>query len=189
MIEYTDISSLLNNSTSDKNTSHKYGILYDLIFNSQYIKTQRKLKILEIGVSLFGGGGSVLPFSSAGCVDKYVGIDINPYTHHTIPNNAMLYCGQEYNAYSDHTINFLKEKEGLFDIIIDDGPHKFRTQIWFLNNYIKLLNPGGVLVCEDINQKHIESLMRLTQELNLYTIDLRINANKNRNEILALRYK
>ena len=37
-----------------------------------------------------------------------------------------------------------------FDIIIDDGPHTRDSHITTLNLYPKLLNPGGVLVIEDI---------------------------------------
>ena len=70
-LNYCNISDLLDKSTSDKNTTHKYGVVYDLIFNSQYLKFGRKLKVLEIGVTMFGDGSaaclSQIPF-----VEKYV---------------------------------------------------------------------------------------------------------------------
>lgn len=37
-----------------------------------------------------------------------------------------------------------------FDIIIDDGPHTYQSHCRTLELYPKLLNPGGVLVIEDI---------------------------------------
>lgn len=188
MLAYTNITELLNNSTSDKSTIHNYGPIYNWIFNTQYLKLQRKLNILEIGVSLFAGGGSVIPFGNAECVEKYVGVDISEYKYTDIPDNAKLYCGKEHNAYCDNMINFLKNKEGLFDIIIDDGPHKFKTQEWFLKNYSSLLNPGGILICEDIGQKNINKLLDLQKQLDLYIIDLRLISNPHRNEILAIKF-
>jgi hypothetical protein len=49
---YCNIGEILYKSSTDKNTTHRYGISYDLIFNSQYLKQNHPLKILEIGVSL-----------------------------------------------------------------------------------------------------------------------------------------
>ena len=69
---YCNIGEILKNGSTDKNTTHQYGISYDLVFNSQYLKLNKPLKILEIGVSLFGDG-SVGPLSSIPYVEKYVG--------------------------------------------------------------------------------------------------------------------
>jgi hypothetical protein len=44
-------------------------------------------------------------------------------------------------------MQFKKEQ---FDIIIDDGPHTFETQSYFLTNYLPLLKKDGVLILEDI---------------------------------------
>jgi hypothetical protein len=46
--KYCNVGDVLLKSSTDKNTTHKYGISYDLIFNSQYLKVNRPLKILEI---------------------------------------------------------------------------------------------------------------------------------------------
>ena len=85
--------------------------------------------------------------------------------------------------------NLLKEKEGKFDIIIDDGPHTWASQEWFFMYYYSLLNEGGVLVCEDIFEGHQTNLAKLKQDYGLYVLDLRINNNPNRDEIMALRFK
>lgn len=186
---YCDIGNLLTKSTSDKNTTHKYGIIYNLIFNSQFLKLNRKLKILEIGVTQFGDGSasclSEIPF-----VDKYVGIDNKLYKGKKLNEHVKLYTGSKYDAYNLEMINFLQEKEGKFDIIIDDGPHTWESQKWFLKNYFELLNDGGLLLCEDIQEFYLKhNLKLLTKELNLYVLDLRTNINLNGNEIIALRIK
>ena len=188
MSQYCNISEILLNGSTDKNTTHQYGICYDLIFNSQYLKLNRPLKVLEIGVSLFGEG-SVGPFSTIPYVEKYVGIDNQIYTG-VLPNDKVtLYCGSQYDAYTFDMLNFLKEKEGKFDIIIDDGPHTWSSQEWFFIYYYSLLNKDGVLICEDIFEGYQENLAKLKQDYGLYVLDLRINNNPNRDEIIALRFK
>lgn len=188
-LNYCDISKLLSKSTSDKNSLHKYGIAYDMIFNSQHLKFGRKLNVLEIGVTQFGDG-SVACLSSIPFVEKYVGIDNKPYCGKIKNDNVKLYTGQDKDAYSDEMLDFILNNEGKFDIIIDDGPHTWESQKWFLKKYYDLLNPGGVLICEDIQEFFLKhNLKLLTKELNLYVLDLRVNSNLDFNEIIALRYK
>lgn len=188
-LNYCNISDLLDKSTSDKNTTHKYGVVYDLIFNSQYLKFGRKLKVLEIGITQFGDGSAEC-FSKVPFVEKYVGIDNKTYRGNISYDKVSIYSGEKYDAYTFEMINEILEKEGSFDIIIDDGPHTWESQKWFLKNYFSLLNDGGVLMCEDIQEFYLKHNLRfLTKELDLYVLDLRVNNNKNFNEIIALRYK
>jgi hypothetical protein len=185
---YCNLQEILLKSNTDKNTTHKYGIVYDFIFNYQYLKLNRPLKILEIGISLFGEG-SIGPLSEIKYVEKYIGIDNKEYKGN-IPNDKItLYAGSEYDAYKNEIITLLFEKEGKFDIIIDDGPHTWESQEWFFKNYYNLLNDGGVLLCEDIHESNYNALQNLTKNLNLYVLDLRINNNPNKDEIIALRFK
>jgi hypothetical protein len=186
--QYNNIGEILLKSSTDKNTSHRYGVTYDLVFNSQYLKLNRPLKVLEIGVSLFGDG-SVGPLSEISYVEKYVGIDNKQYTGVTPNNKVAIYAGPEYDAYKKETIQFIEEKEGKFDIIIDDGPHTWESQKWFFENYYDLLNEDGVLLCEDIHQSFYNELQILSKKLKLYVLDLRANNNPNGDEIIALRFK
>ena len=50
------------------------------------------------------------------------------------------------DAYSDH---FAAQIDGLFDIIIDDGPHSLKSQQRALELYLTRLNVGGLFVVED----------------------------------------
>jgi len=185
---YCNIGEILKNGSTDKNTTHQYGITYDLVFNSQYLKLNRPLRVLEIGISLFGDG-SVGPLSSVPYIEKYVGLDNKKYTGN-IPNDKItLYTGPEYDAYTFDMIKLLEEKEGKFDVIIDDGPHTWSSQDWFFRNYYSLLNKGGVLMCEDIHEAYRNNLSYIKRELGLYVLDLRINNNPNGDEIIALRFK
>jgi len=188
MEKYENLGEILFKSSTDKNTTHKYGVTYDLVFNSQYLKLNRPLKVLEIGVSLFGDG-SVGPLSEIKYIEKYVGIDNKEYIGVAPNNKVAIYAGPEYDAYKKETIQFIQEKEGKFDIIIDDGPHTWESQKWFFENYYDLLNEDGVLLCEDIHQSFYNELQLLSKKLKLYVLDLRINNNPNGDEIIALRFK
>ena len=182
---YVDIGELLNSCGSDKNSFHKYGNGYNLIFSEQFLKQGRPLKVLEIGVF---NGASINGFSQIPYVSEVVGVDT--YSSFVTDNPKItLYIGNEFDAYSLRTLEMLKNNHEKFDIIIDDGPHTWESQEWFFRNYAELLNEGGVLVCEDISIDYIKNLKKLQIELNLYVLDLRFNANPNYNEFLALKYK
>ena len=182
---YVDIGELINSCGSDKNSFHKYGNGYNLIFSEQFLKQGRPLKVLEIGVF---NGASINGFSQIPYVSEVVGVDT--YSSFVTDNPKItLYIGNEFDAYSLRTLDMLKSNHEKFDIIIDDGPHTWESQEWFFRNYIELLTEGGVLVCEDISIDYIKNLKKLQIELDLYVLDLRFNANPNYNEFLALRYK
>ena len=57
-INFSDVNLALKKTKSDKSIEghHEYGRVYNWIFNSVYAKLGRKLRICEIGVSLFGEG-------------------------------------------------------------------------------------------------------------------------------------
>ena len=48
------IKDLLMQTSSDKQSGHRYGWIYDLIFTKVYHQNNRKLRVLEIGVSEWG---------------------------------------------------------------------------------------------------------------------------------------
>lgn len=185
----TSLGDLLDAHGSDKNTVHSYGPVYDLIFAQQLVKN-RPLKVLEIGIYK---GASLQAFASLPYVQTVVGID-NAASGVAEPQGLNIdkvkaYWGAEFDAYCDDTLQMLLDIHGKFDVIIDDGPHSWDSQVWFFKNYDTLLNDGGVLVCEDIWERHIERLASLKKELDVYIIDLRLNKNAHHNEIIALKYK
>jgi len=190
IFKYSNIGDLLNKNFSDKNSYHKYGRGYDLIFADQLLKQNRGLRVLEIGIYK---GSSLQSFSEIPYVDKCVGIDTG-MTNVNLEfefnsEKVKIYLGPEYDAYKEDTLNLLLENEGKFDIIIDDGPHSWESQEWFFRNYTKLLNDNGVLVCEDVFEYHYDNLISLKKELGLYVLDLRMNNNHDGNEFLVLKYK
>lgn len=194
---YNNITEALTKHQCDKNFiipvigGHKYGPAYDLVMNTLYNKLQRPLKLLEIGVF---EGRSLLAWQELDIVGSIIGVD-NCYLRDVhqfgleFNDKVELMVDPQYNAYDKNFIQFLKENRGTFDIIIDDGPHTWWSQEFFLKNYDELLNPGGVLFCEDIHQNHMYDLVNLKDELDLFILDLRANSNINGDEIVALKYK
>ena len=140
------IKDLLMDTNSDKQSGHRYGFFYDLLFSRVYLQKKRRLKILEIGVSEYGDG-SLKAYAQSEMVSAVVGLDIKDYTGELLDNMTFY----QLHAYSEGTIEVIKEKEGKFDIIIDDGSHTYEHQTFFFDNYGKLLNAGGFLICEDVS--------------------------------------
>lgn len=140
------IKDLLNETKSDKQSGHRFGFFYDMIFATAYLqKGSKPLRVLEIGVSEFGDG-SLRAYAQSDLTEHAVGLDIKEYVGELLDNMTFYHK----SAYSKETIQFLAEKEEKFDIIIDDGSHQEADQKFFLEQYMVLLNDDGFLICEDI---------------------------------------
>ena len=165
MIGYDSLKDILLDTDSDKQSVHRYGFLYDLLFNSLALKKQDQLNILEIGVSKFGNG-SLSAWQQSDLVKRAVGIDVIDYKGQMYDKGVFY----KLDAYSADTVTYLKEIEGaIFDIIIDDGIHQQESQRWFLDNYSDLLVEGGYLICEDVS-----SLKLITEQCendNVFCVD------------------
>jgi cephalosporin hydroxylase len=159
---------------TDKASDHSY----DTVYSKLLLKYREKAgTILEIGVQY---GGSALLWHEYLPLYKLALIDIVHQVHPTIWEKMLVerYNFIETDAYIEETIASLKQiyPDG-FDIIIEDGPHDINTQTFTLREYSKLLNKGGTLIIEDIqNFEHIETIMS-SVNCNDYTslefIDLR----------------
>ena len=162
-------STALAASSSDKERqgAHRYGKFYDGIFNTQCLHKKRPLRILEIGVSAFGGG-SLEAWQSLESVGEVVGIDKDAYRG-TLNDKSTFY---QMDAYKHETIALLKKNHERFDIIIDDGSHKQADQKFFLRHYGQLLSEGGQLICEDIED---DTFFREMCGDGVYGIDLSAN--------------
>lgn len=189
LYQHCNVGEIFTSNGSDKNTVHRYGRAYDFIFAEQLMRKNRPLKVLEIGIFQ---GASIHSLAGLPYINRVVGIDNNAANIELRfalnQDNVRIYKGAEYNAYTEDAIALLLKNEGQFDVIIDDGPHTWESQVWFLKNYGALLTDGGVLVCEDIYERHADRLAIMKRELDLYVLDLRLNTNVHGNEIMALKY-
>jgi len=152
---------------TDKETSHCYlSEVYNKLFDQCRNKT---LNILEIGVQ---EGYSILLWADYFTKSSILGVELE------VNKVKIPFTGTNYNiiladAYCESTIGGFNEK---FDIIIDDGPHSLGSQLFCVNVYSKLLNPGGILIIEDIAS--YENALMLKNSLDGEIFDLRHIKNR-----------
>ena len=140
------IMDLLTASTSDKQSVHRYGFVYDLLFNKLYHAKGRPLNVLEIGVSEYGSG-SFNAFARSKMVGQIVGVDVAPYTSDLLDNMKFI----QMDAYDLKNVETLEKDFGAFDLIIDDAVHERKHQEFILENYEKLLSHDGLIIIEDVS--------------------------------------
>jgi len=130
--------------TTDKETTHNY--ISNFYENAFADYREKPITLIEIGVQ---GGGSIKLWRDYFDKAKLIGIDTDPQPQNLSETNNFTFIHGD--AYSREICNQIPDA----DIIIDDGPHGYICQIRFLILYLPKLNKDGILVIEDIQQKHL----------------------------------
>jgi len=130
---------------------HNYGEFYDKLFDGLENKS---MSILEIGIY---NGGSVRLFHDYLTKAKIVGVDISNYWNYGKIEDYNRLSIYYFNAYNLENLSLLPEQK--YDVIIDDGPHTASSQIIFLSNFSKFLNPGGKLILEDVQNFNLNEIL------------------------------
>jgi trans-aconitate methyltransferase len=128
---------------SGERMGHSYAQFYQDVLSS---RTKKPLRLLEIGVK---DGESIRLWSELLPEAQIVGIDVQLKTTALINqrNNVVLIQADAYQSLPLQP----------FDIIIDDGPHTFISQMKAIELYIPKMKPLGVFVIEDVTEHvHIE---------------------------------
>jgi len=132
---------------TDKATYHTYTGPYELILNPF---KDKECNILEIGC---WQGGSALLWQKYLPKSNLVLIDIEYNLIEKIKTHLdeTRYEFIKADAYMQDTFETIKNKffNG-FDIIIDDGPHTYESQLYCIEKYLHLLKKGGTMIIEDI---------------------------------------
>lgn len=127
------ISQILTKYDTDKHLNkkggHCYGYAYDYLF-SPYDR-EGDWDILEVGTYY---GESLLAWREYFFNSKITGIDIEDLVDKKHPN-------------INYIISDIADFTGTYDLVIDDGSHKFSDIKHTLKNI--RLNPGGMMVIED----------------------------------------
>ena len=165
---WVDFNSALRGTGSTKDTDHGYGRIYNWIINELSFRQGRNLRVLEIGVSMFGQG-SLKAFQSLDIFEEIVAVDIEQYSGR-LSRRTMFYQG---NAYRQGMVTAIESRHKPFDLIIDDGSHFTQDQLFFLTNYEKLVAPGGMLICEDVGD--MVFFRKMCHELGFFGLDLWAN--------------
>jgi hypothetical protein len=145
---------LVDNTKTDKNTSHSYLNTYQQLFES---KRFEKNNILEIGIGEplenKSNGGSIKLWHDYFSNSIIYGVDICDISvvNDDIINKDRIKLYTSIDAYDAAFIeNEFINQNIKFDILIDDGPHTLESMIFFVKHYLPILNDNGVLVIEDI---------------------------------------
>lgn len=141
---------LIDNTRTDKNTTHCYLDTYEEKF-SPYKNSAKR--VLEIGIQR---GGSMKLWHDYFPSAEIYGVDVQTIdqTWDVLKSSSRYHLFTSTDGYSKDFIKreFL-DKNIKFDIIIDDGPHTLESLIFFTKYYPQILAPGGLLVAEDIQSE------------------------------------
>lgn len=147
-----DLRSLIDNSTTDKDTTHSYLDTYEKLF---MMKRDTTTKVLEIGILK---GGSLKLWRDYFNNAHIYGIDICDRCLNDEDRITYLF---NTNASLFNT-DYFKDK---FDIIVDDGSHSLTDQCVFIEKYVSLLKDDGILIIEDVqNINDIDTFKNITPE-------------------------
>ena len=170
---------LINNSRSDKNTTHSYLDLYQKLLIH---KKDTAKNVLEIGV---WDGGSIKLWYDFFTNATVYGLDIIPIQQvwHELKNNDRIKIYTSIDAYNEEffTNTFLNQNIK-FDFMLDDGPHTIESMIKFIQLYSQIISNNGILIIEDVqSMEWLDILSDATPEhLKQYikTYDLRSNKGR-----------
>ena len=121
---------------------HHYFEIYD-----RHFKRFRGEKIVVVEIGVFQGGSLQMWKKYFGSKAKIYGIDINPRIAELREENIDIKIGSQ----SDRDfLRKLKNELPPIDILIDDGGHKMKQQIFTFQELFSKIKPDGVYVCEDL---------------------------------------
>ena len=154
----------------DKGRAHTYITEYEELL-APYRETATR--VLEIGVRW---GASISRWKDYFTKAEIVGMDID--------------LERMYPKYRREDVTLVEGDcstmtvEGMFDIVIDDGPHDIDNQVNTLHQYYPKLNSGGMIIIEDIQNPSYIKLFE-TLPYNIEVRDLRKNSTKDNILIIA----
>ena len=138
---------IVDNSRTDKNTTHSYLPLYQNLLIS---KKESAKNVLEVGVF---NGGSIKLWSDFFTNAYVYGVDIMEDSNvwSEIKNNEKIILHTSKDAYNeDFFIANLLYKNIKCDFMLDDGPHTLESMKQFIKLYSQIMTDDGILIIEDV---------------------------------------
>jgi hypothetical protein len=172
---------LIDNSLTDKNTTHSYLNLYDYLLDSKRITATH---VLEIGIGVFNekNGGSIKLWYRFFENAIIYAMDIIDDTRvlDELKNNPRIVLYTSTDAYLESTVE--KVSDIKFDMILDDGPHSLESMKDCIRLYSNLLKDNGILIIEDVQSiEWIDELKKVVPEdlkKHIRSYDLRHNKGR-----------
>ena len=191
------LSSLCNDSLTDKNTNHSYLNLYESLLRNKKDSAEH---VLEVGVGDFGpkNGGSIKLWHDYFINATIHGLDIlsKDRVLDELLDNPRIKLYLSTNAYNEEFVkNTFLNKNMKFDMLLDDGPHSLESVLLFVSLYTPLLKDDGILIVEDVQKMEWTTLLsavvpeNLKQYIQVYDLrhvkgrwdDIVFVINKNKN--------
>lgn len=166
----------VKHSTDKGSLNHFYCDVYELLF-SRFTR-HLYIHLLEVGVQF---GCSMRMWREYFPYATLTGIDCAD--NHAEGAHKMIYG----DAYSKEVVD--KLEPNTYHIIIDDGSHEVPHQVFFIENYLKLLTDDGLMIVEDVPDASntIPKLVaKVPQGYNHCVIDLRTREHNTKDSILFL---
>ena len=170
---------LVDDSLTDKNTSHSYLPLYQKLLES---KKETAKNVLEIGI--YYTGGSIKLWNDFFTNAKIYGIDIL-HKHNIwggLKNRDKIILYTSCDAYNtDFFITTFLNKNIKFDFMLDDGPHTLESMIQFIKLYSQIMTDDGILIIENIPSINWIDLLKneVPEYLKQYIKIYELGKNKN----------
>jgi hypothetical protein len=178
------LKSLIDNTLTDKNTTHSYLDLYESLLHS---KRETAKNILEIGIGDFKekNGGSVKLWMDYFKHATIYSLDIlgEDRVIDELKNNNRVVLYTSTNAYDENFfINTFLSKGIKMDMMLDDGPHTLESMKQFIKLYSQIMADDGILMIEDVqSMTWIQELHSVVPDhLKPYVELYDLRANKNR---------
>jgi cephalosporin hydroxylase len=163
------LETIVDNSRTDKNTTHSYLPLYNSLL---YPLKEKAQNVLEIGIGDFGpnNGGSIIMWNNFFPNATVYGIDTlsEDRVLDELKNNNKVVL---YTSTDGYNYNFIKrefiDKNIKFDFIIDDGAHTLESMILFINFYSELMSDDSILIIEDVQDYEWFNLLKKATPIHL----------------------
>ena len=138
---------IVDNSRTDKNTTHSYLPLYQQLLMG---KKETAKNVLEVGIQ---HGGSIKLWSDYFTNANVYGLDI--ITIHEvwegIKDREKIILHTSIDAYNhDFFVTNFLNKNIKCDFMLDDGPHSLESMIKFIQLYSQIMTDDGILIIEDV---------------------------------------
>ena len=144
------LSDLVDNRSTDKNTTHSYLELYNTLLSRMRTTATN---VLEVGIGNFGpkNGGSVKLWRDYFTKAQVYGLDIlgRDRVLDELLDDPRVVLHTNTNAYDPEFVN-KNLKDIRFDFMLDDGPHTLESMLKFIELYVDLLTDDGILIIEDV---------------------------------------
>ena len=180
-----NIFDLVDDSKTDKNTTHSYLGLYDDLLMD---RRESARNVLEVGIGDFGekNGGSIKLWKDYFPNATVYGLDILPIDRvmDELLEDPRVVLLTGVNAYDQRIVKeeFINKRNVKFDFLIDDGSHQLGDMKTFIKYYLPIMADDGIMIIEDVpDARWIEELVNEVPEgMKHYVRAFDLRANKNR---------